>query len=251
MCTAVCTFGGEYFRYGGLNADFKDTDSVCLSIGSYESAFLADLVINFILEKVDECWSEEFDDYGELRFIGSFRDDGFLVCDGREFQDAKGWLGRFQALVNRIFAEKGVKNTLKFTVDEWSGEHFEFLDAPLGWDEEGHLTCSGFKKMNQEIEYLHSESLHSPGSVKGIKKSVEKRLGRLFVRHDNAKLDEKFDQVYPEHAAKLVKAGLCVASDFRSIREIKADDDLEFHQTKKKPIKKRNVYFCIKYSKIN
>lgn len=40
MNSAVCMFAGQYYRYGGLQADFTDTDSVCLSIGSFESAFL-------------------------------------------------------------------------------------------------------------------------------------------------------------------------------------------------------------------
>lgn len=148
-----------------------------------------------------------------------------------------------------MFESHGITNTLKFTAEEWKGESgFEFLDARLNWDDQGYLTCSGFKKTGQEIEYLHAESLHSPGSIKGIRKSVEKRLGRLVLDGDRETLDKKFDEIYPEHAEKILKAGLGQRSDFRSIREIQRED-MDQQRCRSVKRKNRNTYFCINYSK--
>lgn len=81
MNSSVCTFAGEYYRYGGFTANFSDTNSVCLSIGSFESAFFSDLVINYVLEQVVNGWAEKFyADFGELKMLSSYRDDGVLIC---------------------------------------------------------------------------------------------------------------------------------------------------------------------------
>ena len=50
MSNTLLTFGDKYYEYGGsINPDRKG-----LTIGGYESAWLADLVASFILDKVDE-----------------------------------------------------------------------------------------------------------------------------------------------------------------------------------------------------
>lgn len=206
MNSAVCQFAGSYYRYGGLNADYTDSDSVCLSIGSYESAFFSDLVINYVLEKVTEVWSSQFSkEFGGCKFLASFRDDGVLICENGK---GKGllWLERFQRIVNNLFEPEGSSSSLKFTVSEWTDETFEFLDAQLSWDASGRLQCKGFKKPNQEIRYLHAESSHFPASIRGIMKGVEKRLGRIFFSTDVKAYDQRFDEVYPNHAAQLEAA---------------------------------------------
>ena len=60
------------YEYGGNETDVEDKG---LTIGGYESAWLADLVAAFILENLDDI----FDD---ARFSGIYRDDGIIVKEG-------------------------------------------------------------------------------------------------------------------------------------------------------------------------
>ena len=88
MGHTLITFRGKYYEYG---CD-KDLDSKRLTIGGYESAWLAELVACFLLER---C-SNEFDpclvDYYKI-----YGDDGFLVMHGkRSIEGVRIWLTRFQ-----------------------------------------------------------------------------------------------------------------------------------------------------------
>ncbi len=51
MANTIVTFAGKYYEYGGMDVETKG-----LTIGGYESAFLADLVAAYILENLEDMF---------------------------------------------------------------------------------------------------------------------------------------------------------------------------------------------------
>ena len=68
MGHTLLKFRGDYFEYG----EAENIDEKGLTIGGYESAWLADLVASYVLEKFS-CH------FRDARFFGIYRDDGFVV----------------------------------------------------------------------------------------------------------------------------------------------------------------------------
>ena len=81
------TFGDKYYEYTAGERNMADRG---LTIGGYESAWLADLAMSFLLEKASHLLDE-------LLFSGVYRDDGILVFDGSwKKKEVTNWLSRFQ-----------------------------------------------------------------------------------------------------------------------------------------------------------
>ena len=55
MAHSLCTFRGKYFEYNGINGDI-DPDKRALTIGGFESAWLADLVAAYLLENTSHSF---------------------------------------------------------------------------------------------------------------------------------------------------------------------------------------------------
>ena len=70
ITNCACTWREKYFRYG------KETNPLlrCLSIGSFDAAFLADLVACYILDQTKTTWNKLFD------YLKIYRDDGLGVA---------------------------------------------------------------------------------------------------------------------------------------------------------------------------
>ena len=101
MGHTLVTFRGEFFEYG-IN---EDIDSKGLTIGGYESAWLADLVAGFVLELNRRA-------FVNCVFDGIYRDDGLMVMRGKRSQEeVLLWLDRFQ---RRVDATLG-SDRLQFT----------------------------------------------------------------------------------------------------------------------------------------
>ena len=93
-----------------------------LTIGGFELAWLADLVMSFLLEKINK------DLLDELKYFGIYGDDGFGVFDGQ--QDAfqiSSWLTRLQNEVDAI----GGNDFLQFTATVWCGQHSDARSPEL------------------------------------------------------------------------------------------------------------------------
>jgi len=139
MGNTLLTFIDQYYEYGG---DMEQDDRG-LTIGGYESAWLADLVAAYILEKTnDECFSETL-------FNGIYRDNGLVVLNGNwSKQDVVQWLEQFQKKIDDIAGS----HFLKFTAVVWGMEKddgtvseaitvanstfFPYLDMELYWTDQ-------------------------------------------------------------------------------------------------------------------
>jgi hypothetical protein len=91
-----------YFEYDGD----RDVNDKGLTIGGYESAWLAYLVAAFVLENTGQFFNEAV-------YNGIYRDYGLVVSKGNwSKQEITKWLDGFQAEVNKITKYDG----LQFTV---------------------------------------------------------------------------------------------------------------------------------------
>ena len=70
MKSNILTFRDKYYEYGRS----EDKENKGLAIGGYESAFLADLVVSYIMEKTKGHFKKS-------KFRGIYRDDGIVAWE--------------------------------------------------------------------------------------------------------------------------------------------------------------------------
>ena len=69
-CNQLITFVDKYYEYGG---DIEG-EKRGLTIGGFESAWLADLVAAYLLEMTEK-------NFENMRYHGIYRDDGYMIFD--------------------------------------------------------------------------------------------------------------------------------------------------------------------------
>ena len=202
-------FQGEYYEYDPS----EDPEEKGLSIGAYESAWLADLVIAYVLEKTQACLQTQ----DMLKF---YRDDGWAVFNRKlSYPQMIAWMNEFQDTVNTI-AEG---DYLRFTCNMWIPQEephedynpyvkvttqnlFPYLDLQMSWINNG-LSFKVYKKPNQQLHYLNNQSLHTRACKRAIPEGVYNRLGKLTTMTPSNR-SSLISEVYPEHYQKLQVAGL-------------------------------------------
>ena len=224
MGLTLLTFVDKYYLYDG-NVPVNERG---LTIGGYESAWLADLVMSFLLETADQSLLDE------LKYFGIYRDDGLGIFEGKKsIDEVNDWLNKFQSSIN----QQATNDFLQFTAEVWkAGEinmdnvgktlvntdnYFPFLDMELHWGADSELTFNVHIKPNQEIKYLNDGSSHTPGCFKAITMGVCYCLTKLTsINDDNG--DKKLDELYPLHFKALSKANLLKEAEIPTLREKKA-----------------------------
>jgi hypothetical protein len=202
MSNSLLSIEGKYYLYDGD----KSVEERGLTIGGYESAWLADLAIAFILDNVDQSLFEQTD------YFGIYRDDGIAIYNNIKSQtDIQKWLQAFQNEVNRIAGNE----FLQFTAEVWkpNGEKipkldnkvqtntdtfFPFLDMQLTWNEANGLSFGVHLKPNQELKYLNKGSAHTLGCFKAITNGVCHRLTKLTSISD-VTAEKTLNELYPAH----------------------------------------------------
>ena len=260
MTNTLIAFQDEYYLYDG---DLKPAERG-LTIGGYESAWLADLVMSYLLEAT---YDSLFD---PMHFFGMYRDDGLAVFKGKlSTKEIKDWLESFQTDVNKIAGN----NFLKFTAVIWDpfSEHdtstidnnnisiaqsntFPFLDMEMYWGDNKVLKYKVHVKKNQQLKYLNKGSSHTPGCCKAIPSGVIKRLTKLTTV-DNENADKVLAEIYPVHFDALTKANLIKQESIPTLGMSNKQMEKEKNDTASQALKKRRerdrkraVYFKIGYS---
>jgi hypothetical protein len=257
MDTTLIQFCGAYYLYDG-DCQVEDKG---LTIGGYESAWLADLTMAYLLEDMDQ------EAIRETKYFGIYRDDGLAVFPGILTQpELNEWLLKFQEGINDVAENK----KLKFTAELWSPggpeapkigkvgvvttEYFPFLDMELTWDEQGDLKFGVHLKPNQELKYINAGSAHTPGCFKAITTSVCHRLTKL-TSIDEDSTHKKLDELYPEHFNALNKAELMKHFEVPTLGTKAAEINAASRNVVKQAIKKRRqrdrkraIYFKVGFS---
>ena len=211
MSSTLITFKNKYYMYDGD----KSLDDKGLTIGGYESAWLADLAMSFLLDTIDQSLIEP------LNYFGIYRDDGLAIFPGiKSAHEIDNWLTEFQNSVN---AQAG-NDKLQFTSEVWKPGHDDnklgdttttiiskpslpFLNMELFWDENNDLKFCIHVKPNQEIKYLNAGSSHTPDCFKAINKGVCHRL-TMLTSTTPTNANSPLSEIYPRHFDALEKAGL-------------------------------------------
>eukprot|EP00957_Ditylum_brightwellii_P097446 7421825-Ditylum_brightwellii.AAC.1 len=126
MQTTLTRFKDRYFNYKGAaggDGNEIDKDDNGLAIGSFKSAFCADLCATYIFEMLERC-------FRHTKFKCIYRDDGLVIFLGKLTQiNLAKWLKEFQHKVDSL-VEGDIFN---FTVEIWApdeevGEEKMMLD---------------------------------------------------------------------------------------------------------------------------
>jgi hypothetical protein len=142
MSTTLLSFKDKYYMYNGD----KKVEERGFTIGGYESTWLADLAMLYLLVKTDQGL------YEDLNFFGIYRDDGVMIFNGIINQSGlTDWLNKFQREVERI----AVNEFLQFTAVSWklntpnetsnsavqvnSDKYLPYLDTEIFWNSNGTL----------------------------------------------------------------------------------------------------------------
>jgi hypothetical protein len=105
MGNTLITFKDKYFEYDGDG----DVNNKGLTIGGYESSWLADLVTAYVLENTAHLFADAI--YDDI-----YRDDGLVVFKGNWTKiKITDWLEKFQQEVNKVTKYYD----LQFTVSIW------------------------------------------------------------------------------------------------------------------------------------
>ena len=261
MSTTLLSFCDKYYLYDG-DLEIQNRG---LTIGGYESAWLADLAMSYLLDN-----SKDIINDSNLIYFGIYRDDGIGVFKGKsKIATAKWWLDRLQRRINKIAGN----DFLKFTMEIWRSdvvvnedglndkritinrdEYFPFLDMKLSWNMNGSLDFGVHLKPNQELKYLNKGSAHTPSCFKAVSTGVMKRLTKLTsVTKENCNL--KLDKIYPLHFEALNKADLLKNVEIPSLAEKKKEMEDERKNPTLNKVKKRRerdrkraIYFKIGFS---
>ena len=249
MSNTLVTFVDKYYEYGG---DIEG-EKRGLTIGGYESAWLADLVAAYILEKTEKS-------FRKMKYHGIYRDDGFMIFEGiKSKQECNEWLLTFQENVDKL-AEC---DCLQFTAEIWGIEEditikndnltivreklFPYLDMEMYWNKRGELKFQVHLKPNQKLKYLNADSTHLPSTFRAIPTGVLNRLGKLTSTSKTLE-DVRIDTVYPHHAKALRIAGIAPKT-FPTFKEIEDLYNLQTKETKdelkreKERRRKRQIFF--------
>ena len=258
MGNTLLTFVDKYYEYAGS----KSIDERGLTIGGYESAWLADLVASFILDNAKDLFENT------THYYGIYRDDGIIFLKGLWTNEMIfKWIKTFQIRANDILCSRD----LLFTTEIWNPSEgitqvtkidetfstvesasFPFLDMELSWAQDEMLTFKVHMKENQVLKYLNKGSCHTSNCFKAIPNGVFKRLSKLTSK-TASNLNSKLDKLYPDHAKALRTANLAPSS-FPTMKEIIEETECENEKKNAKEKKKRSnsrqVYFCIGQNKV-
>jgi hypothetical protein len=256
MGNTLITFVDKYYEYGGE----ADVEEKGLTIGGFESAWLADLVASYLLENAVEVFKP-------AAFKGIYRDDGFVVFK-KKLSKAKlaMWLRKFQKRVDELAESK----FLKFTAVIWGndkedskeydnvtvnrGDSFPYLDMEMYWSEDGDLRFRVHLKPNQQLKYLNKGSTHTEACFAAIPNGVLKRLALLTTRTEISEVT-RMDILYPLHAKALRAANLAPpifpthGEILDTIDERRKSRQVEEGTANNKSRDRRTVRFCIGMSK--
>jgi hypothetical protein len=160
MGNTIVSFRDKFYEYGvDPNPDHQG-----LTIGGFESAFLADLEASYIFDKLSYILERH------VQFVGTYRNDKIIVFWGsRSNEWLHDWLNTFQSKVNQLLCTLNIQFTMEiWQPDSMSGplpishvfikgidefkricvngdSSFLYLDIKLSWNDKNNLLLSVYK----------------------------------------------------------------------------------------------------------
>ena len=153
-----------------------------VTMEAYDGAEVCELVGNYLLNNNKSKLYEKKD-------IGLYRDGGVAVFNNKSGPESE----KIKKSVQAIFRE----NELKITIQR-NLKSMDYLDETFNITDSSYRPCN---KTNNEINYVHKQSNHTPSITKQLPLSVERRLSKLS---SNEKIINDSILIYLE---ALIKAG--------------------------------------------
>ena len=166
MGNTLLTFRDQYFEYGG---DRKIEDRG-LTIGGYESAWLADLVASYFFENPCNLFTKT------TKYYGIYSDDRIVFFDWKwSTDDITRWLKTFQVRVDDLCGSKG----LNFTAEIWNPNK---NSEPI------------VKKVAERIKYDQREILPFSRYCNVLEFTRKTQISSLYETKPEAKIPEPWEQ---------------------------------------------------------
>jgi hypothetical protein len=197
MGNTIVSFRDKYYEYG---VD-PDPNRRGLTIGSFESAFLADLEATYIFEKLHRLLEQH------VRFIGTYYNDEIILFWGNRLNEwLKNWLSIFQKEVDRLLGNVDIQFTMEIwrpgqdlgsllnssvsiagigtfhTVSINGDRSFLYLDIKLSWNKDNTLLFNVHRKPDKLVKYLNLDSHHHRHHKTAVLSGVKLRLALLTTR---------------------------------------------------------------------
>jgi len=198
MWSTLLSFCDKYYQYHGGDKNGERG----LAISGFESAFLKDLVANYLLKETIDLFGEEH------HFKGMYCDDSIYVTTGKwNAANLRNWMQSFQWRVKELAGSTHVQSTGIIWDRDYICQPNDTIDEDSMIDLGGGVTVamnnfSVYQKMNQRLKYVPSTSTHTGATLRAIPSGVLTRLAIL-----NAPLidipDRPIDEIYPDHANAL------------------------------------------------
>jgi hypothetical protein len=269
MGNTIVSFQDKYYEYG---VD-PDPNRRGLTIGGFESAFLADLETTYIFQKLRHLYESY------TSFIGTYRDDEIFVFRGqRSTEWLKNWLSTFQREVDRLLGTKDIQFTMEVwrpgsdftgpipeslvnvesigtfhTVSINGDTCFPYLDIKLSWSEENTLSFSVYCKPGELVKYLNTDSHHHRNHKSAVLSGVELRLALLTTRTTANELCS-LSTLYPDkHEALRIAGHLKAGEQMRKLGTVLDDESKSGParlEKKSRAVDKRDSYFIAKYASL-
>lgn len=136
----------------------KEEPEFDVSMGSYDSAEISELVGLFLLHQVEKLIPQSN--------IGLYRDDGLAIVNLPGPQ-----LDKLRKMMIKQFKQNGLRITVELGISTTN-----FLDVTLDLRKK---TFKPYKKDNHDLKYIHIQSCHPPNVKKDLPKMIEKRISSL------------------------------------------------------------------------
>ena len=166
----------------------KDNPHFDVTMGSYDGAEVCELVGLYLLDILKNEFGVEK--------IGLYRDDG-LGC----FQNISGpGSERIKKKICKIFRENGLSITIetKLTITD-------YLDVTFNLKTGKYYP---YRKENNVLQYIHTQSNHPPSIIKQIPSMISVRVSEISCDK------EQFDKAAPDYNVALEKSGFKVKIAF-------------------------------------
>ena len=159
----------------------RDSGLFDVTMGAYDGAEVCELVGNYLLYELSKLY--------EKKDIGLYRDDGLAVFKNKSGPESE----KIKKSIQSIFRENELKITIQCNL-----KIVDYLDVTFNLTDSSY---SLFNKTNDEINYIHKQSNHTPSIMKQLPLSVERGLSKLS---SNEKIFNDSILIYYE---ALIKAG--------------------------------------------
>jgi hypothetical protein len=169
MGNEIVSFLDKYYKYGVE----PDPDRRGLTIGGFESAFLANLEASYIFNKLRHIWERH------VRLLGTYRDDNIIVFNGQKSNKwLLNWLRIFQGEVGRLLRTSDIQ----FTMEIWQpGETSSSLqESKVTIEGVGTFHCA---RINGNKSFPYLDIIRYGARMGGPKYYAVNLILRLFLYH--------------------------------------------------------------------